>query len=194
MSPTSSTQVSSTRGLLLCPDRTLTLYSTSASASWAEGFPSTSAGPNHPAEQLVNGYQHQPHPPFLAEHHLEASSSKLIAPRTEQSGGAAEGHLAPPDHSEDDPSDIEIGMALMSGKFKCNLGQCGDKTFGRMHELRRHYKTKHSTRKPEFWCKEPLCRRSAASNGRPFPRDDKLRDHELQKHGRGGRVRRAAQE
>jgi hypothetical protein len=79
-----------------------------------------------------------------------------------------------------------IGTVLYNGKFKCNMPmrRCSRATFGRMHELRRHYDTVHVAMR-QFWCVEPLCERTAAAGGKPFPRLDKLRDHERQKHGLG---------
>jgi hypothetical protein len=79
-----------------------------------------------------------------------------------------------------------IGTVLYDGKFKCNMpmARCSRATFGRMHELRRHYDTVHVAMR-QFWCVEPFCERTAAAGGKPFPRLDKLRDHERKKHHLG---------
>ncbi|KAF2029288.1 hypothetical protein EK21DRAFT_20385, partial [Setomelanomma holmii] len=67
-------------------------------------------------------------------------------------------------------------------KFKCLQQGCGHKLFSRQAELRRHYDTIHSYRKPEFWCIATRCPRARVNRRLPFPRKGKLRDHVRKKH------------
>ncbi|KAH7413587.1 hypothetical protein DE146DRAFT_638100 [Phaeosphaeria sp. MPI-PUGE-AT-0046c] len=90
------------------------------------------------------------------------------------------------DSSDNDDSETAIGTAMKNGRFKCNMVQCGTKSYKRLGELRRHYNTRHAAQKPEFWCKELHCDRSAAEGGRPFHRKYRLQDHMRKLHS-GGR-------
>lgn len=122
-----------------------------------------------------------------------ATATQMFETVQDSAQGHAQGEAASTHGSEDDPNDDQpdavIGMVLRHGKFKCNRRECTLTTFSRTAELRRHYTTVHARQKPEFWCRELFCARSAASNGRPFPRKDKLRDHVQKMHRsvRGGR-------
>jgi hypothetical protein len=83
-----------------------------------------------------------------------------------------------------DDSNTAIGTVLNNGTFKCSVEQCAKKSFKRPAELKRHYNTTHAAQKPEFWCEELFCDRSAGIGGRPFHRKYRLHDHMRKIHGR----------
>lgn len=89
---------------------------------------------------------------------------------------------------KDRDSDTAIGTALKSGRYKCNVLRCARKTFSRPAELRRHYDTVHIVKR-QFWCLVQSCERSVSAGGKPFPRQDKLRDHVRSMHIHAAGVR-----
>ncbi|KAF2994917.1 hypothetical protein E8E13_000524 [Curvularia kusanoi] len=72
-----------------------------------------------------------------------------------------------------------VGSDTMS--FKCLLPQCS-RCHGRWHEFARHYNGKHAANPKVWWCPEAGCARSEATENKPFPREDKLKDHLRQAH------------
>jgi hypothetical protein len=80
--------------------------------------------------------------------------------------------------SDEEDSDVnaetEIGSVLKNGRFKCRENVCGRKSFARPAELRRHFKSKHTPKKRNFWCWVASCSRSRGVEHRPFNRKDKL--------------------
>ena len=83
-----------------------------------------------------------------------------------------------------DDSNTTIGTVLINGTFKCSMIKCATRSFKRPAELKRHYNTTQAARKPEYWCGELLCDRSAGLGGRPFHRKYRLHDHMRKIHGR----------
>jgi hypothetical protein len=67
--------------------------------------------------------------------------------------------------------------------FRCNAAGCAGATFGRVPELKRHYKTFHVG--SVVWCPYPGCERSENVGTRPFSaaRCDKLKEHVERVHG-----------
>jgi hypothetical protein len=87
---------------------------------------------------------------------------------------------------------VVIGMILSNGeasqdRYRCRYIACSNKSFGRIAELRRHNKCKHSPRErmPQFWCPVNDCERSRSGMGEAFPRPDKMWDHHARMHGGG---------
>ena len=76
-----------------------------------------------------------------------------------------------------------IGLILSHGiprhdKYKCHIPNCtGVKTFSRLVDLKRHNAFKHNRQGARFWCPVDGCDRSLKSEGRAFPRKDKMYDH-----------------
>jgi hypothetical protein len=114
-------------------------------------------------------------------HHQPFDDSDLTF-RFEQSASLPAGAPAP---KENDDSDTAIGTILKNGKFKCTAEECGNKSYARPAELKRHYNTVHAIQKPEFWCDVPSCTRSVAKGGRPFHRKYRLMDHMQKMHTQG---------
>ncbi|KAH7082243.1 hypothetical protein FB567DRAFT_594735 [Paraphoma chrysanthemicola] len=67
--------------------------------------------------------------------------------------------------------------------FRCNNAACGNKTFGRWADLKRHHNGAHAMTPTVYWCRVRGCERSENVGGRPFPRKDKLGDHVAKIHG-----------
>lgn len=109
-----------------------------------------------------------------------AATMPVTVGTSENGGEVEEG-----EEVEDQGPAAAIGTVMYNGRFKCNMParRCSRATFGRMNELRRHYDTVHVVANP-VWCVEPLCVRTLAAGGKPFPRLDKLRDHERKVHHR----------
>jgi hypothetical protein len=89
------------------------------------------------------------------------------------------------DDEEDTDVDVEveIGSVLKNGRFKCRERACGHRSFARQAELRRHFNSKHATKKRRYWCAVSSCVRSRGADHRPFHRKDKLMAHVRSMHG-----------
>lgn len=86
-----------------------------------------------------------------------------------------------PSATEDDANAI-IGTVSKNGRLQCDHESCNGRSFGRIAELRRHYEGAHALEKPQFWCYEPSCRRSAAAGSYSFSRKDKHDAHVRSMH------------
>ena len=87
----------------------------------------------------------------------------------------------------DSDDDVEIGVVLKNGRFRCRELACSRKSFARRTELVRHYKSKHAPKKRHYWCGVASCVRSRGVGHRSFPRKDKLLSHVRTMHGGGSR-------
>jgi hypothetical protein len=69
--------------------------------------------------------------------------------------------------------------------YVCSIPNCANDTFGRVHELKRHYASKHGGvggKRQQFWCPVTGCDRSKTGLGKAFPRKDKMKDHSKRMH------------
>lgn len=67
--------------------------------------------------------------------------------------------------------------------FECIDTGCGSRSFGRIHNLARHYQADHAAERPAFWCTVSGCNRSRGGSGQPFKRKDGMIDHRRRIHG-----------
>jgi hypothetical protein len=87
------------------------------------------------------------------------------------------------DENIDADVEVEIGSVLKNGRLKCRERACGDQSFARQAELRRHFNSKHAPKKRRYWCLVSSCVRSRGTDHRPFHRKDKLMAHVRSMHG-----------
>ncbi|KAF2854059.1 hypothetical protein T440DRAFT_267321 [Plenodomus tracheiphilus IPT5] len=78
--------------------------------------------------------------------------------------------------------DTTIGSVSLNGRLQCDKASCVGRSFGRIAELRRHFEGAHAAQKPQFWCHESSCARSAVAGDHPFYRKDKRDDHVRKMH------------
>lgn len=129
----------------------------------------------------------------LSELHKSVQSNKMLLPDKPNSDLAEQmatsnvidltGDTSGSD--ADTHGELVIGTVLMNGRFKCRELACNGRSFGRLAELRRHYKNTHS-KQQAFWCEVTSCDRSRSVDQRPFHRKDKLADHVRAMHGSRG--------
>jgi hypothetical protein len=82
------------------------------------------------------------------------------------------------------PEHVAFGVVFGNGEpdeevIMCAFEGCTGATFGRLVDLRRHYKQFHGDDSSGHWCPVQGCSRSQAAGGKSFPgvRHDKLSEH-----------------